>query len=205
LATVDEFHLGELEATQELGAQMELQPGMRVLDVRSGIGGPARYFAAEHQCKVTGIDLTEEYAQVASSLTRRTNLDHLAEFVQASALHLGFQAGTFDRAYMIHVGMNIADKAGVFREVRRVLRDGGMFAIFDILRSGDGEIAYPVPWALNAETSFVADVKSYRGALESAGFRVERERDRTPLESSLQNARLRARPRAGSQRSVFTC
>jgi ubiquinone/menaquinone biosynthesis C-methylase UbiE len=178
LATVDEFHLGGLEATQELGAQMELQPGLRVLDVGSGIGGPARYFAAEHQCKVTGIDLTEEFVQVARSLTLRTNLDHLVEFVQASALQLGFQAGTFDRAYMIHVGMNIADKAGVFREVRRVLKHGGMFVIFDILRVGDGEIAYPVPWALSDETNFLADLKSYRDALESAGFRVERERSR---------------------------
>jgi ubiquinone/menaquinone biosynthesis C-methylase UbiE len=178
LATVDEFHVGGLEATKELGAQMELQPGLRVLDVGSGIGGPARYFAAEHQCKVTGIDLTEEFVQVARALTRRTKLDHLVEFVQASAQHLGFQAGTFDRAYMIHVGMNIADKAGVFREVRRVLKHGGMFAIFDILRAGDGEIVYPVPWALSEETSFVAHVKSYRDTLEGVGFRVERERDR---------------------------
>jgi len=61
---------------------------------------------------------------------------------------------------MIHVGMNIADKAGVFREVRRVLKPSGMFVIFDILRAGDGEIVYPVPWALREETSFVADVKS---------------------------------------------
>ena len=79
---------------------------------------------------------------------------------------------------MIHVGMNIADKAGVFREVRRVLKPSGMFVIFDILRAGDGEIVYPVPWALREETSFVADVKSYRDALQSVGFRVERERDR---------------------------
>jgi ubiquinone/menaquinone biosynthesis C-methylase UbiE len=178
LAMVDEFHLGGLEATKELGAQMELQPGLRVLDVGSGIGGPARYFAAEHQCKVTGIDLTEEFVQVARALTRRTKLDHLVEFVQANALHLGFQAGTFDRAYMIHVGMNIADKAGLFREVRRVLKHGGMFAIFDILRVGDGEIAYPVPWALSEETSFVTHVKSYRDTLEGVGFRVEHERDR---------------------------
>jgi len=178
LATVDEFHVGGLEATRELGAQMELGPGLRVLDVGSGIGGPARYFAAEHQCKVTGIDLTEEFVQVARSLTRRAKLDHLAEFVQASALDLAFPVETFDRAYMIHVGMNIADKTGVFREVRRVLKPGGMFVIFDILRAGGGEIAYPVPWALNEETSFVADLKSYRDALEKAGFRVERDRGR---------------------------
>ncbi len=178
LATVDEFHVGGLEATRELGAQMELGPGLRVLDVGSGIGGPARYFAAEHQCKVTGIDLTEEFVQVARSLTRRAKLDHLAEFVQASALDLAFPVETFDRAYMIHVGMNIADKAGVFREVQRVLKPRGMFVIFDILRAGSGEIAYPVPWALSEETSFVADLKSYRDALEKAGFRVERDRGR---------------------------
>ncbi len=127
---------------------------------------------------MTGIDLTEEFVQVARSLTRRAKLDHLVEFVQTSALDLAFPAETFDRAYMIHVGMNIADKAGLFREVRRVLKPQGMFVIFDVLRSGTAEIAYPVPWALSEETSFVADVKSYRDALERAGFRVERERNR---------------------------
>jgi ubiquinone/menaquinone biosynthesis C-methylase UbiE len=178
LTTVDEFHVGGLEATKELGTQMDLGPGMRVLDIGSGIGGPARYFAMEHQCNVTGIDLTEEFVQVARSLTRRTKLHHLVEFVQTSALDLTFHPETFDRAYMIHVGMNVADKAGVFREVRRVLKPGGMFAIFDILRTGAGEMAYPVPWASSEETSFVEDVNSYREALQRAGFRLERERSR---------------------------
>jgi ubiquinone/menaquinone biosynthesis C-methylase UbiE len=178
LATADEFHVGGLEATQELAAQMELAQGLRILDVGSGIGGPARYFAAEYQCKVTGVDLTEEFVQVAKSLTRRTKLDHIAEFVQASALDLPFQADTFDRAYMIHVGMNLADKAGVFREVRRVLKPAGLFVIFDILRASEGEMAYPVPWAASEETSFVADANSYRDALQQAGFWVERERNR---------------------------
>jgi ubiquinone/menaquinone biosynthesis C-methylase UbiE len=179
LAPADEFHVGGLDATRDLAAQMELEPGMRILDVGSGIGGPARYFAAEHQCKVTGVDLTEEFVQVARSLTRRTKLDYLVEFVQASALDLKFSPETFDRAYMIHVGMNIADKAGVFREVRRVLKPGAKFAIFDFLRTGDGPITYPVPWASSEETSFVADKGSYRDALEKTGFHVERERVRT--------------------------
>lgn len=178
LAAADQFHVGGLEATQELAAYMELQPGLHILDVGSGMGGPARYFAAAHQCKVTGIDLTEEFVVAARGLTRRTRLDHLAEFVQGSALGMAFDSGTFDRAYMIHVGMNIADKTGVFREVRRVLKQGGIFAIFDILRAGDSHMAYPVPWASSDETSFVEDVNGYRNALQEAGFRVEKERSR---------------------------
>src|SRR5664279_1214454 len=70
LSAVDEFHVGGLEATQELAAHMELRSGLRLLDVGSGIGGPARYFAGGHGCNVVGIDLTKEFVQVATSLTR---------------------------------------------------------------------------------------------------------------------------------------
>lgn len=178
LAAVDEFHVGGLEATQELAAPMELRPGLRLLDVGSGIGGPARYFAAGHGCNVVGIDLTEEFVQVATSLTRLVKLDHLVEFQLSSAQAMPFEAATFDRAYMIHVGMNIADKAGVYREVRRVLKLGGSFMVFDILRTAEGPLQYPLPWATSEETSFVSDLKGYRDALEGAGFRVVHERGR---------------------------
>src|SRR6202045_5256256 len=82
LAAVDEFHVGGLEATQELAKHMELRAGLRLLDVGSGLGGPARYFAAEHGCRVTGIDLTEEFGRVAGRLTKRTKLGGLVEFGQ---------------------------------------------------------------------------------------------------------------------------
>src|SRR6202048_1607996 len=181
LAAVDEFHVGGLEATQELAKHMELRAGLRLLDVGSGIGGPARYFAAEHGCRVTGIDLTEEFVRVAGSLTKRTKLDGLAEFRQGSALELPFEPGTFDGAYMIHVGMNIADKSGIFREVGRVLKAPGLFTVFNIMRAGDGPIRYPVPWALSEETSFVGTVKDYRDALHNAGFDIATERGRGPF------------------------
>ncbi len=178
LAGVDEFHVGGIEATQALAEQMELTPGMRLLDVGSGLGGPARYFAGKQGCKVTGIDLTEEFVNAAKRLTQVVKLDHLVDFRQGSALQMPFEKDMFDRACMIHVGMNIADKAGVYREVRRVLKPGGLFAIFDILRMGTGAIQYPVPWAMSEETSFVADMRQYTHALETSGFRMERERRR---------------------------
>jgi ubiquinone/menaquinone biosynthesis C-methylase UbiE len=178
LAAVDEFHVGGLEATRELAGRMELRAGMRVLDVGCGIGGPARYFAEELGCKVSGIDLTEGFVKVAESLTSLVGLESTAEFRLGNALALPYEAGVFDRAYTIHVLMNVADKAGVFREVRRVLKPGGWFVMFDILRGKEGALQYPVPWAASEETSFVGTLEEYRSALEAAGFKVEEVRDR---------------------------
>ena len=178
LAAADEFHVGGQESTQELAAHMDLRRGMHLLDVGSGIGGPARYFANHHCCTVTGVDLTEGFVQAANSLSRLVKLNHLVEFHRASALALPFGEATFDCAYMIHVGMNIEDKAGVFREVRRVLKPGGLFMIFDFVRTSEGALRYPVPWALSEETSFVDSVKNYRDGLKANGFRVVHERTR---------------------------
>ena len=175
LVAVDEFHVGGIEATQLLAANLELRPRLRLLDIGSGIGGPARYFASEHGCTVTGIDLTPQFVLLAKSLTRRLKLDWLVDFREGNALNMPFEADSFDRAYMLHVGMNIADKEGVFREVRRVLKPGGLFTVFDNVRSGDAPIRYPVPWALDESTSFVVEMKAYREALEATGFRIARE------------------------------
>ena len=177
LEPLDNLHLGGRESIEALAQFMHLRPGMHLLDVGSGVGGPARYFA-EKGCQVTGIDLTAEFVQVAASLTRLLKLDGKAQFRQGSALEMPFPSATFDGAYMIHVGMNIEEKPGVFREVARVLKPGGRFAIFDIMRGGDGMSEFPMPWAMSAETSFVRSADEYRVALEAAGFRVEHQRDR---------------------------
>jgi len=177
LAPLDEFHIGGLESTEALAEFMDLRAGMHLLDVGCGIGGPARYFAGRG-CQVTGVDLAEEFIAVAESLTRRARLEQSATFRRASGLELPFDADTFDGAYEIHVGMNIADKLGVFREVRRVVKKGARFSIFDIMRSGEGAINFPVPWAQKEETSFVVSAEDYRKALRAAGFRVDHERSR---------------------------
>lgn len=175
LTAVDELHVGGIEATRMLAGGMGLRPGMELLDVGCGIGGPARYFAGEQDCRVTGIDLTEEFVKTAHSLTKLVKLDGRVNFRLASALAMPFAAGTFDGAYMIHVGMNLADKEGVFRQVARVVKNGARFTIFDLMRGREGALRFPVPWAASRETSFVAKPARYHEALESAGFEVEKE------------------------------
>lgn len=178
LAPVDEFHIGGRKATVDFAEQMAVAPSLNLLDIGCGLGGASRFFAVERGCRVTGIDLTEEYVRAADMLAKRVGLDGQVRYRQASALALPFGAASFDGVYMLHVGMNISDKRALFGEVRRVLKPGGIFGIYDVMREEDGELGYPVPWASAAETSFVEPAAQYRRALKEAGFAVEKERSR---------------------------
>ena len=179
LSPVDEFHAGGREATIDLAGQVDFAPGTHLLDVGCGIGGPSRFFAAEHGCRVTGIDLTPDYVRTAEALARRVGLGERVSYRQASALALPFAGATFDGAYMMHVGMNIADKPALFAGVHGVLKAGSRFAIYDIMSTGAGELRFPLHWAATADTSFVASPDDYRGALEAAGFDILKQRDRS--------------------------
>lgn len=181
LGGIDEFHLGGHTATEAFARGLALAPGMDLLDVGSGLGGPARFFASAHGCRVTGIDLTPEFVEVATSLTARSGLAAQVTFRQGSALALPFAAGTFDRATLIHVGMNIEDKATLFAEVRRVLKSDGLFGVYEAMRRGEADIPYPMPWAVTPATSFVETPETYRRLLEEADFAIEHEADRTAL------------------------
>ncbi len=170
LAPVDEFHVGGRNATIEFASRLGVWPGMKMLEIGSGLGGASRYFAAEHDCDVTGIDITDEYVAVASSLARRLKLADKVRYQRASAPKLPFADGAFDAVYMIHVGMNVADKAGLFHECRRVLAPDGVIGVYDVMREGPGELAFPMPWANEASASFVETAQDYQTKLDQAGF-----------------------------------
>jgi len=178
LAPVDEFHIGGRPATRHLCQQIDIAATDRVLDIGCGIGGTARYLASEFDCSVTGIDLTPEYVEVGRELSAWTGHAEQIDFVVGSALDTCMEDATFDRAVQVHVGMNIADKAALFAEVHRLLRPGGRFGVYDIMRTGPGDVSFPVPWASNALTSHLDTADSYRDRLEAAGFEVTAVADR---------------------------
>ncbi|GAA1072870.1 class I SAM-dependent methyltransferase [Nocardiopsis composta] len=177
LAPVDEFHTGGRRMTASLVDRLDLHPGSRVLDVGCGIGGTARYIAATRGAEVTGIDLTPEYVAAARALTEKAGPAGLVRFDRGDGTDLPYPDGSFDAACAIHTGMNIERKDLLAAGLARVLRAGGRLAVFDIMRTGDGEVGHPTPWAATAATSFLADPRSYRGLLEEAGFEVVHERD----------------------------
>lgn len=178
LAPVDEFHIGGRQATVDFAAQFSPPRGSHLLDVGSGLGGASRYFAQALSCRVSGIDLSDDYVRAAQFLSQRVGLEGQVDYRQGSALSLPFAAATFDGAYMLHVGMNIADKAELFAEVRRVLKRGAVFGIYDVMREADGEFLYPVPWSTESATNFIDKAENYKRLLAHAGFSVAKERSR---------------------------
>ena len=181
LKPIDEFHVGGLEATEGLIDQMPLTPDMHVLDIGSGLGGPARLIAGRTGARVTGIDLTPEFVEIAQALSASVGLDGLTEFQVGSATDLPFGDAVFDAAILLHVGMNIPDKAAVMAEAARVLKPGATFAVYEVMKTGEGAVAYPVPWAEVAEHSILEPPSAYRAIAESAGFTVQAERNRRDL------------------------
>ncbi|RFB79979.1 class I SAM-dependent methyltransferase [Methylovirgula sp. 4M-Z18] len=170
LAGLDQFHTRGLAATVELAKLVGLTADTTVLDVGSGVGGPARFLAATYGCKVTGVDLSEPFVEAARYLTERTGQSGQVSFELASALELPFEAGSFDTVFLQHVAMNIPDRARLYREIRRVLKPRGKFATFDVvLRHGEPD--YPLPWARTPATSFLLSADQTREEIEAAGFR----------------------------------
>ena len=181
LAGVDEFHLGGHRATLEVAAALDATAHDHIVDLGSGIGGAARHLAASAGCRVTGIDLTPAFVDTATDLTDLVGMSDRVGFRVGSATDIPADDDTFDAATLLHVGMNIADKAALAVEAARVLRPEGRFVVYDIMRVGPGDITYPVPWASSAEWSFVDQPAAYVQAFERAGFEVDAPRDLTDL------------------------
>ena len=176
----DEFHTGGVAATDHLFAQLAPTHATRVLDIGCGIGGTSRYVVDHYDSNVTGVDLTPEFVETAIALSDLVGLSQKMSFQVGSALDLPVPDAGFDLAVMLHVGMNIDDKAGLFSEVARALATDGTFALFDVMGGSVEEpLAFPLPWSTLPETSFVDSPDVYKNAAAAAGMELVAENDRT--------------------------
>jgi ubiquinone/menaquinone biosynthesis C-methylase UbiE len=177
LAQIDHFHGGGLSSTRDLVAALQPQAGERILDIGSGIGGPARWIASTFRCHVTGIDLTPAFCRAAEQLNQVTGLVERVRIVEGSALAMPFDDGGFYRAYSQNVVMNIADKPGFYREASRVLKPGGLLALSNAAAGPNGPPCFPVPWATSPDASFLSSPAETRNDLKRAGFEILRFED----------------------------
>lgn len=192
LAPVDEFHIRGRAATLEIIDALGLTAESQVLDLGSGLGGPARTLAELSGCTVTGVDLTPEFCEVATALSEWTGQSARTRFQVGDATATGLPDAAVDAALSVHVAMNIPDKHALYAEALRVLRPGGRFVVYDVLQGEGGDVRYPVPWAKDPSTSFLVTPREMRELLRAAGFEVTSEVDSSD-ESLVWFQQMRAR------------
>ena len=181
LIPVSELHNRGKQATTDLALLAELGAHHHVLDVGCGIGGPARALAAEIGCRVTGVDISEEFCITASALNALVGLSEHIEIRQADAVSLPFEDRSFDMVWTQHASMNIADKQALFTEMHRVLKPDGRLALHDVMAGSVQPIRFPVPWAADPSVSFLSTPDEVRSLAFSTGFQELAWQDQTQL------------------------
>jgi len=131
LFELDQDHYGGADATDALARAAAIGPGDAVVDLCSGIGGPARYVADRFGCVVTGVELVPSRVADAERLTTAVGLDDRVSFVVGDVTALPFPDASFDVALSQESFLHVADKARLFSECRRVLRPGGRLCFSD--------------------------------------------------------------------------
>jgi len=134
LQRYDQDHFGGLEAVDILARKAGIGPDTHVLDVCSGMGGPARYLADRYGCRVTGLDITESRHQGAIRLTRLVGLEGRVAFRLGNALAMPFADASFDVVLGQEAFCHVPDKPRLIAECARVVKPGGKIAFTDILR-----------------------------------------------------------------------
>jgi SAM-dependent methyltransferase len=194
LALLEDFHTMGRIATTQLADLVKITPGDEVLDAGSGIGGTARYVAERSRCHVVAVDLTEEYCEAARWLNQLAGLDDRISVRQADVTALPFEDATFTLMFSQHVQMNVADKALLYQEARRVLADGGRLAVWDIAAGEGREPDFPVPWADRPEYSHLTTSDRLRTAIETSGFEIEQWNDLTGQAAAMMQTLLTLPP-----------
>ena len=136
LQYLDQYHVGGSQAVERLLVTLMPSPSDIVLDVGSGLGGPARQVAAASGCRVTGVDITEAYVEAATELTDRCGLSDRVRFVHRDIADL-VPEQPFDAGFTMHVQMNIEAKRHWFAEIAQRLAPRARFAVWEVCRTSD--------------------------------------------------------------------
>jgi ubiquinone/menaquinone biosynthesis C-methylase UbiE len=159
------------------GEKLRLTRDSHLLDLGSGIGGPARFFAQTYGCKVTGIDLSEFNHRTAQQRTREAGLDHLVCFLHGNALEVPIPDENFTHVFGCESWCYFPDKVQLYRAAYRALTSGGVIAFL--------EAACDTPVRLHTEEHlapvYYESVAQYTSTLRTAQFEAIQHYDTTEL------------------------
>ncbi len=167
-----------------LADQLYLGPGVNVLDVGCGVGGPMSNIARRTGAFITGININRYQVNKGQAYLREAGLDRSCRLVNADFLHMPFVNEGFDYAYAIEATVHAPSRLQVYREIFRTLKPGGFFASYEWALTDTYDPNNPEHCRIKQEIETGNGIPSLIGAkevddaLKAAGFQVCITRDR---------------------------
>jgi len=164
-----------------LALQMELKPGMRVLDVGCGVGGPAREIARFAGVQIVGVNNNDFQVGRARRYTEQAGLSGQVQYVKGDFMSLSDMFGkeSFDAVYAIEATVHAPSFEGIYGEIFKILKPGGVFGVYEWVMTDDWDpsipehkdIAYGIE--LGDGIAEMRNIASARKALKTVGYTVE--------------------------------
>ena len=170
--TDDYLSIGGTASTEELAALAGVTQHSQILEIGSGVGGPALHLAETFDCHVVGLDLVKTNVEEANRRAKARKLDHLTSFQQGDALNMNFPSGSFDIVWGQDAWCHITDKEKLIEEIGNVLKSGGLVAFTDWVETGPltGKPREHMLAAMAAPN--IATLNDYKSYLENNGCKV---------------------------------
>jgi cyclopropane fatty-acyl-phospholipid synthase-like methyltransferase len=168
LTPFDQYHYHGTKAVDEAITALGLKPGMRVLDIGAGIGGPARYIAEKSGAHVTALELQEDLNAVGEDLTRRCGLNALVEHRCGNVLD-GVE-GKFDAIVSMLCFLHIPDRARLFAVCRAAFGEKGKLYVEDFAQRRKARASEAEALAAKVQCPYLPTVEEYRQHFLGAGF-----------------------------------
>lgn len=190
LKDFDQDHYGGIEVVDALAARAGIRSEHRVLDVCSGMGGPARWIAHRIGCRVTGLDFTLSRIEAARRLTARVGLADRVDFVHGDATAMPLPAAVYDVILSQEAWLHVPDKPAVIAECARVAKPGGTLAFTDASLRAPLTTIEEQRMAAEMHAPGIASVDRYLGLFATHGFELVSNEDLSAQWTEVLVARL---------------
>ncbi|MGI9607419.1 MAG: SAM-dependent methyltransferase [Acidimicrobiales bacterium] len=179
LTPFDQYHYESTDAVDDAIAELNLGPSSRVLDIGSGLGGPARYIADRTGSRVTALELQPDLHATAATLTERCELDDWVTHVHGNVLDGAVAPDSFDAIVSMLCFLHIPDRDTLFARCAEALEPGGLMYIDDYVERGELTDREREILATKVHCAYLPNLSTYVGQVEAAGFVVVRTIDKT--------------------------
>ncbi|KDQ32067.1 hypothetical protein PLEOSDRAFT_1088200 [Pleurotus ostreatus PC15] len=181
----ESFHASLARHEHYLAHKMGIKAGMRVLDVGCGVGGPAREIAQFTDAQVVGLNNNDFQIGRARKYTQKMGLQNQVSFVKGDFMKLAEQFGenSFDAVYAIEATVHAPSFEGVYEQIKRILKPGGVFGVYEWVMTEDWDPSIPKHKELAHRIEFgngipeMRKLSVARDALKNVGFEIEHEED----------------------------